>query len=136
MTDTDDAAPGRTATPPSARTLLAQPLIRLLAINLAFGLLIAVIAVAGLIALDAHHLRRLVLSDSSPVIAIGLLLFGFAVTMGSWVMGSAVMRLGDRDAGDGDRGNRGHRVHRVRPTADDRPGAPVPIPVRVRGRLR
>jgi hypothetical protein len=81
--------------------LLRQPLFRLLAVNLAFGLLIAVLAVAGLLALDAHRLRSLVLGDQSPVIAIGLLLFGFAVTLGSWVMGSAIMRLGGRDGGAG-----------------------------------
>ncbi|MBI5111928.1 MAG: hypothetical protein HZA68_08135 [Rhodovulum sp.] len=84
-----------------AGRLLRLPLVRLLAINLAIGLVIAVLAVAGLMALDAHRLRTLVLGDQSPVVAIGLLLFGFAVTLGSWVMGTAVMRLGERDDGAG-----------------------------------
>ncbi|MFL9825318.1 hypothetical protein [Rhodoplanes sp. SY1] len=77
------------------RALLRQPLFRLLAINLAIGLVVAVLAVAGLLALDAHRLRSLILGDQSPVVAVGLLLFGFAITLGSWVMGSAIMRLGD-----------------------------------------
>ncbi|RAI36838.1 hypothetical protein CH341_30075 [Rhodoplanes roseus] len=81
------------------RRLLRQPLLRLLAVNLAIGLLIAMLAVAGLLALDAHRLRSLVLGDQSPVVAVGLLLFGFAVTLGSWVMGSAIMRLGDDEGG-------------------------------------
>lgn len=81
--------------------LLRQPLLRLLAINLAIGLVIAVLAVAGLLALDAHRLRSLILGDQSPVVAVGLLLFGFAVTLGSWVMGSAIMRLGGGEGGPG-----------------------------------
>lgn len=89
------------ARPSPIARLLRQPLFRLLAVNLAFGLVIAVLAVAALLALDAHRLRTLVLGDQSPLVAIGLLLFGFAVTMGSWVMGSAIMRLGERDGGPG-----------------------------------
>lgn len=101
--------------------LLRQPLLRLLAVNLAFGLVIAVVAVAGLLALDAHRLRSLVLGDQSPWIAVGLLLFGFAVTMGSWVMGSAVMRLGDGEGGPGR-----SAAAPVTPAEGD----PVPVPVR------
>jgi uncharacterized membrane protein YedE/YeeE len=104
--------------------LLRQPLFRLLAINLAFGLVIAVLVVAGLLALDAHRLRSLVLGDQSPVVAIGLLLFGFAITLGSWVMGSAIMRLGDGEDGPG------------RSAAAPVTGAEQPVRVGARARRR
>jgi len=78
---------------PPAR-LASEPLFRLLAINLAAGIAFAVIVVGGLLALDLGGLRRLVLADQSPGIAIGLLLFGFVLTFGSWVMGTAIMMIG------------------------------------------
>ncbi|MFD2184409.1 hypothetical protein [Rhodoplanes azumiensis] len=107
------------------RALLRQPLFRLLAINLAIGLVVAVIAVAGLLALDAHRLRSLILGDQSPVVAVGLLLFGFAITLGSWVMGSAIMRLGDDDDDDTGRS----AAAPVTDTAE-------PLPVRIGARAR
>jgi hypothetical protein len=58
-----------------------------LIINLAFGSLAAVLLVGGILALNSQDLRDLVLSDRSPELAIGLLLFGFVVTFGSVVMG-------------------------------------------------
>ncbi|NVO12843.1 MAG: hypothetical protein HXX10_02290 [Rhodoplanes sp.] len=106
--------------------LLRQPLLRLLAINLAFGLLIAMLAVAALLALDAHRLRSLVLGDQSPVVAVGLLLFGFAITLGSWVMGSAIMRIGGQDGGP-ERGA-GARVTAAEVAAEA--GADGRVPVR------
>lgn len=107
--------------------LLRQPLFRLLAVNLAFGLLIAVLVVAGLLALDAHRLRTLVLGDQSPVVAVGLLLFGFAVTLGSWVMGSAIMRLGEPDGGPG-------RAAAAPVTPEVGPAGPVAVRVPARRR--
>ncbi|MDC7784997.1 hypothetical protein PQJ75_23415 [Rhodoplanes sp. TEM] len=104
--------------------LLRQPLLRLLAINLAIGLVIAVLAVAGLLALDAHRLRSLILGDQSPVVAVGLLLFGFAITLGSWVMGSAIMRLGDGEGGPG------------RAAAAPVTDTAEPVPVRIGARAR
>lgn len=106
------------------RALLRQPLFRLLAINLAIGLAVAVIAVAGLLVLDTHRLRSLILGDQSPVVAVGLLLFGFAITLGSWVMGAAIMRLGD-DADDTGRS----AAAPVTDTAE-------PLPVRIGARAR
>lgn len=87
--------------------LLRQPLFRLLAINLAIGITLAALLVGGLLALNPGGLRDLILADASPGTALALLLFGFVVTLGSTVMGSAIMAMGyrtpDRDGGGGGR---------------------------------
>ena len=81
----------------SARYLLAklhgQPLLRLLVINLASGLAVAVIATGGVLLLNPE-LRNLIATDQSPVAAIVMLLAGFFITLGSCVMGAAIMRIG------------------------------------------
>jgi hypothetical protein len=87
------------------RGLLRIPLFRLLAINLALGLGMAVLLVGGLLALDPGGLRHLVFSDRSPGIALGLLVMSFFVTFGSAAMGTAIMALGRRETGH--RGPRG-----------------------------
>ena len=79
--------------------LLRQPLLRLLLANLAFGSLAAVLLVSGMLALDSQGLRKLILADQSPVLAIGLLLFGFVITLGSLVMGTAIMAIGKDEGG-------------------------------------
>jgi hypothetical protein len=76
--------------------LRAHPLLRFLAVNLGLGIVVALLAVGGLIALDIHGLRQLIAQDQSPVLALVLLAFGFIVTFGSWVMGTAIMALGDK----------------------------------------
>jgi hypothetical protein len=75
---------------------LRQPLFRLLLINLAIGVAVAVLMLAGLLALNPQNLRDLIFADRSPAIAIGLLLFGLVVTLGSTAMGTAIMSLGKR----------------------------------------
>jgi hypothetical protein len=86
---------------------LRVPLFRLLAINLAMGMALAVLVVGGLLAINPLGLRDLILADRSPVTALGLLLFGFVVTFGSTVMGSAIMAMGRQDAdGENPRGPR------------------------------
>ena len=79
--------------------LLRQPLLRLLLTNLAFGSLAAVLLVGGMLALDSQGLRTLILADQSPALAIGLLLFGFVITLGSAVMGTAIMAIGKDEEG-------------------------------------
>ncbi|MGC2782154.1 MAG: hypothetical protein WA418_41625 [Bradyrhizobium sp.] len=91
------------------RRLLQTPLFRLLAINLALGLGMAVVLVGGLLALDPFGLRHLIFSDRSPGVAIGLLLGSFFVTFGSTAMGTAIMALGRSDDDDEPRG--GTRAH-------------------------
>ncbi|MFC0241834.1 hypothetical protein [Rhodopseudomonas telluris] len=88
-----------------SRTLLRQPLFRLLAINLAAGISLAVLLIGGLMWVNPGHLRELILADASPGTAFGLLLFGFVITFGSAAMGSAIMAMGT-DLRGGDRGKR------------------------------
>jgi membrane associated rhomboid family serine protease len=73
--------------------LFRQPLLRLLAINLAIGASVALLMVGGLAWLNPFGLRDLILADRSPATALGLLLFGFVITFGSAAMGSAIMTL-------------------------------------------
>ena len=85
---------------PRKFTFLRVPLFRLLAINLAAGATLAALLVGGLLALNPSGLRDLILADSSPGTALGLLLFGFVVTFGSTAMGTAIMAMGQREADD------------------------------------
>jgi hypothetical protein len=82
-------------------SLLRQPLFRLLAVNLAIGVSAAALMLGGLLALNPHGLRDLIVADRSPLVALGLLLFGLIVTFGSVAMGSAVMMIGQGDSGGG-----------------------------------
>ena len=94
---------------------LRVPLFRLLAINLAMGTALAVLLVGGLLLFNPARLRDLILADSSPGIALGLLLFGFIVTFGSTAMGTAIMAIGQRQA------------------VDDKPrGPPLPVAQQIR----
>ncbi|MDO8396570.1 MAG: hypothetical protein Q7T45_02005 [Bradyrhizobium sp.] len=81
---------------PRRFNFLRVPLFRLLAINLAAGTAVAAVFVGGLLALNPAGLRDLILADSSPGTALGLLLFGFVVTFGSTAMGTAIMAMGRR----------------------------------------
>lgn len=73
---------------------MKHPLLRLLAINLAFGIAVAVIAVGGLLVLDVHGLRGLIARDQSPAVPLAMMFCAFVISFGSWVMGTAIMRLG------------------------------------------
>ena len=85
---------------PRRLDFLRVPLFRLLAINLAAGMAVAALLVGGLLVLDPYHLRDLILANSSPGTALGLLLFGFVVTFGSAAMGTAIMAMGARPKDD------------------------------------
>lgn len=87
-------------TRPRRFKFLRVPLFRLLAINLAAGTAVAALFVGGLLALNPGGLRDLILADSSPGTALGLLLFGFVVTFGSTAMGTAIMAMGQRQKDD------------------------------------
>lgn len=75
------------------RLLRSHPLLGILALNLVAGLVIGAIAVGGLLLLDTHGLRSLILRDASPAAALLLLSFGFTITFGSALMGCAIMKL-------------------------------------------
>ncbi|MBR0702156.1 hypothetical protein JQ599_19760 [Bradyrhizobium diazoefficiens] len=82
------------------RALLRIPLLRLLAINLAIGACAAALLVSGLLWLNPGHLRELIFADSSPGIALALLLASFLITFGSAAMGSAIMAQGRKENND------------------------------------
>ncbi len=96
---TKNETPDR-AQQPAMFNFLRVPLFRLLAINLAAGTAVAALFVGGLLALNPAGLRDLILADSSPGTALGLLLFGFVVTFGATAMGTAIMAMGQRQAHD------------------------------------
>ena len=99
--------------------LLRQPLFRLLAINLAAGVLVAALLLGGLLWVNPLRLRELIFADDSPGTALGLLLFGFVITFGSAAMGTAIMAMGqDRSGGAG-------RRQRIEPGL-----VPATVPVR------
>src|SRR5450631_1259628 len=77
-----------------------QPLLRLLAINLAAGVTVAALLLGGLLALNPFGLRDLIFADRTPATALGLLLFGFIVTFGSTAMGTAIMAMGKSSEDD------------------------------------
>lgn len=83
-----------------------MPLTRLLAINLGIGVVMALLLVGGLLVLNPGHLRDLILADRSPGVALGLLVFGFVITLGSTAMGTAIMALGGRERSGGGSGGR------------------------------
>jgi hypothetical protein len=70
-----------------------MPLLRLIGVNCAAGVAVAMFAVGGLLALNPL-LRSLIFSDHSPALALALLTGGFAVTFAGAVTGSAIMRIG------------------------------------------
>jgi hypothetical protein len=92
---------------PRRSVVFGAPLFRLLAINLAAGVSVAVLLVGGLLLLNPGRLRDLIFADDTPGIALGLLLFGFIVTMGSSAMGTAVMAMGQQQKDGGPRRGRG-----------------------------
>jgi len=84
---------------PPTHSLLRIPLFHLLAINLATGACAATLLVGGLLWLNPGHLRELIFADSSPGIALALLLASFLITFGSAAMGSAIMAQGRNEDG-------------------------------------
>jgi len=78
--------------------LLREPLFRLLGVNLAIGVSAAMLMLGGLMALNPHGLRDLIVADRAPLTALALLLFGLVVTFGSVAMGTAIMMIGQGDS--------------------------------------
>ena len=89
--------------PRPPRDFFREPLFRLLAVNLAVGASAAVLLLGGLLVLNPHGLRDLILADRAPLTAVGLLLFGFVVTFGSVAMGTAIMAIGRGEGSGGSR---------------------------------
>ena len=76
-----------------------QSLLRFLAQHCALGVGTGWLVAGGLLAFDTGGLRTLIFGSAEPSIALGLLLFGMAVTFGSVAMGVAIMGLASKDDG-------------------------------------
>ncbi len=74
--------------------LSERPLLRLLAVNLAGGVVVAFLAVGGLLLINPGGLRDLIFEDRSPTVALALLVFGFVISFASAAMGTAIMAIG------------------------------------------
>jgi hypothetical protein len=103
-----------------------MPLLRLLAINCAAGIVVALLALGGLLALNAQ-LRGLILGDQSPAVALALLGGGLIVTFASVAMGTAIMRLGGEDGAPPRSGGGGARRA---PAARSMRAVPAEVPAR------
>jgi O-antigen/teichoic acid export membrane protein len=78
---------------PRPRENPAMTLLRLLGINLAAGIAVALLALGGMLAISPQ-LRTLFFADHSPAVLLALLGGGFIVTFASVVMGTAIWRIG------------------------------------------
>lgn len=86
------------------RLLPQNPLFRLLAINGVIGFVVSMLAFGGLLVSNAAGLRDLIANAEDPVVPLVLLAFGLLITLGSAVMGTAIMSLSsDDDTGSGRR---------------------------------
>jgi hypothetical protein len=113
MNDMQEGVPS-----PRQSVVFGTPLLRLLAINLAAGASLAVLLVGGLLLLNPGRLRDLILADHTPGLALGLLLFGFVITLGSSAMGTAIMMMGRQQTDGGPRRGRGQLVAQRMAAAD------------------
>lgn len=84
-----------------------NPLLGLLALNLAAGVAVAALAVGGILVLDVHGLRSLMMRDASPLPALLMLSVGFVITFGSVLMGTAIMSIAQRPSAPPPSGGRG-----------------------------
>ncbi|MCC2111856.1 MAG: hypothetical protein KDJ16_07475 [Hyphomicrobiales bacterium] len=102
MDETDRSAEGFIS---KLRGFLLLPLIRLLAANMAAGIVAAVTAVTALITFDVAGMGTLIGAAEDPVLPVVLLIFGFIVTLAGVAMATAVMSLPyDRGEPDDDHG--------------------------------
>lgn len=107
-----------------------NPLFRLLVVNGILGVFISLLFLAGVFWANIGNLRVLVLNADDPVLPVIMLAVSLVITLGSVVMGSAVMML-KQDATSDNRPGGGHR-HRI----DHIPMHPQAVPVPARGRFR
>jgi len=78
-----------------------DPLFRLLLINGIAGVVVAALVLGGIFMTNIGNLRVLVMSSDEPVLPVIMLACGLVITLASVVMGSAVMLVGEKDAGGG-----------------------------------
>ncbi len=78
-----------------------QPLLRLVAVNGAFGAAMGALATALLVGGDAFGLQGLVLRDGEAMLGLGLLSAGLMGLCAAASVATAVMLLGAREAATG-----------------------------------
>lgn len=81
------------------RVLPENPLFRLLFINGAIGVFVAVLFLAGILLADVGGLGTLIASAQDPVLPVLLLGAGLVITLASAAMGTAIMALPADDSG-------------------------------------
>lgn len=81
----------------------SNPLLRLLYINGLIGVGISGLLLGGIFFTNIGNLRTLVMNADDPLLPVVMLAFGLVITIGSVVMGTAVMMLRDdsKDTGGG-----------------------------------
>ncbi|MEP1930942.1 MAG: hypothetical protein ABJJ37_06670 [Roseibium sp.] len=89
-----------------SRKLPKDPLVRLFVINGVAGLVISALVLAGLFWANIGNLRVLVSGSENPVLPVLMLFAGLVITLGSVVIGSAVMLLGPKKRDNGSTGLR------------------------------
>lgn len=112
---------------------MRDPLLRLLFLNALIGLVISGVVLAGLFATNVGQLRYLILRAEDPVLPMVMLAMGLFVTLGSVVMGTAIMMLRDEDKSASGGGGRG-RGRKLPERGDFVHGDLQPIRVEVRSR--
>jgi hypothetical protein len=117
------------STKPGLRRILLprDPLFRLLAVNGIAGLGIAALVLGGIFYANIGNLRVLVMTAEDLVLPVLMLACGFIVTLGSVVIGSAIMLLGDS-------GRNGGTPRQLRLPASEGNLKPVPVSAAVRRR--
>lgn len=93
-----------------ARWMPKDPLFRLFVINGLAGLLIAILVLGGIFYANIGNLTVLVKGDESPVVPVLMLAGGLIITLGSVVIGSAVMLLSGDPAGGKPKGGKPARL--------------------------
>lgn len=76
-----------------------NPLLRLLAVNCAIGMMLGALLVGGIMYFDSAGIRTMIMRDAEGLIAAAALLVAFMTMGGSIMMGTAVMTWRHEDSG-------------------------------------
>lgn len=83
-----------------------NPLFRLLLVNGLAGIGISGLVLAGLLWTNVGRIRDLILTSDNPVLPIVMLAIGLIITLGSVVMGTAIMMLREDEENGGGHGTK------------------------------
>ena len=117
----------------ATRKTTMDPLVRMMLLNWASGILVGVICASIVLAVDLAGIRSLMIRSNFLWQGLALLFGGFAITFGGVVCATAIMTL-PTDEEQKPRGGHGQRIlARLLHHAVAQPAlAPVPVPVPVR----